>query len=352
MGVSLLKKVLTAAVLLAASFGLFSHPAQAEAPLYRLVKSVPLGAPERWDYVAFDSASGRVYVAHGDRLTVVNGKTGAMIGTVAGMPGGTHGIAFANGKGYTDDGKAGIATVFDPKTLKPIRTVKAESDADGISFDSTSGHVFVIDGDSGKLTVIDPKDDAVVATVDIGSGLEFGLSGENGKFYVDGAEKNELVRVDTATNRVDANWPLTGCIRPHGLAYDQSTHRLFASCSNKVMDIVNADSGAVMATLPIGEGTDFAVFDPIRKRAFSSNRDGTLSVIAEKSADKFEELASVKTEFGARTMAVDPKTGRLYLVTADFTVNEAVPASDPRHRYSVKPGSVKLLFFDPVHKGR
>ncbi len=346
-----MKKILASTLLLAASLGLVSS-AHAEAPLYRLVKSVPLGAPDRWDYVVFDSASDRVFVAHGDRLSVVSGKTGAPIGTVEGMPGGTHGIAFAAGKGYTDDGKAGTATVFDLKTLKTIKTVKAESDADGISYDPVSKHIFVIDGDSGKLTVIDPKDDSVVATIDAGGGLEFGLSGDNGKFYVDGAEKNELVRVDTTTNQVDAHWSLNGCIRPHGLAMDLSTHRLFASCSNKVMDVVNADSGAVVATLPIGEGTDFAVFDPVRKRAFSSNFDGTLSVIHEKTPDKFGLVEpSVKTALGARTMAVDPKTGRLYLVTADFSENKSVPTTDRRHRYSVKPGSVKLLFFDPVHSG-
>jgi YVTN family beta-propeller protein len=319
---------------------------------YRLVKSVPLGGPDRWDYTVFDSASGSVYVAHGDRLTVVNGKTGVVIGSMDGMPGGTHGIAFADGKAYTDDGKAGTVTVFKIKTLKPIRTVKAEPDADGISYDPVSKHVFVIDGDSGKLTVIDPKDDHVVATVDGGGGLEFGLSGDNGKFYVDGAEKNELVRIDTSTNKADAHWPLTGCVKPHGLAIDRNTHRLFASCSNKVMDVVNADTGAVIATLPIGEGSDFAEFDSARKLAFSSNRDGTLSVIAEKSPESFEALPPVKTKLGARTMAVNPKTGRLYLVTADFSVNEAIPANDHRHRYTVKPGSVQLLFFDPVQAGR
>lgn len=320
-------------------------PAWAAAkPLYTLVKSVPLGAPDRWDYVVFDD--GRVYVAHGDRVTVVDGTTGAALGNLEGMPGGSHGVAFAEGKGYTDDGRAGTVTVFDPRTLKPIRTVKAEPDADGIVYDGVSRHVFVIDGDSGKLTVIDPKDDSVVATIEAGGGLEFGVSGENGKLYVDGAERNELVRVDTRTNKVDGRWPLTGCVKPHGLAIDRQTLRLFASCANKVMIVANAGNGAITATLPIGEGTDFAVFDAVRKRAFSSNRDGTLSVIAEKSPDSFEVLSPVQTAFGARTMAVDPKSGRLYLVTADFTVNEAVPVTDPRHRFAVKPGTVKLLMFD------
>ena len=149
----------------------------------------------------FDPGMQRVYVAHGDRLTVVNGRSGAVIGTVEGMPGGTHGVAISRttGKGYTDDGKAGVAVEFDLKTLKVIKQIKAESDADGIVFDPPSGHIFVIDGNSGKLTVIDPKTDAVVATVDGGGGLEFGDTGNNGKLFVDGAAKNEIVRVDTTT---------------------------------------------------------------------------------------------------------------------------------------------------------
>jgi YVTN family beta-propeller protein len=257
-----------------------------------------------------------------------------------------HGIAIshATGKGYTDDGKAGMVAVFDLQTLKVVKQIKAESDADGIVFDPPSGHIFVIDGDSGKLTVIDPKTDTVVATIDGGGGLEFGDSGNNGKFYVDGTEKNEIVRVDTAANVVDAHWAMPACVKPHGLAIDRMHHRLFASCSNKVMVVMNADNGAVIAILPIGEGTDFASFDPERGLAFSSNRDGTLSVVAEKSADDFVSLAAIPTQLGARTMAIDPASGRIYLVTADMTVNES--AGDVRHRYSIKPGSVRLLFLD------
>ena len=251
-------------------------------------------------------------------------------------------------RGYTDDGKAGEVVAFDLKTLAVTKRIKAESDADGIVYDPASGHVFVIDGDSGKLTVIDPHTDAVVATVDAGGGLEFGDTGNNGKFYVDGAEKNEIVRVDTATNMADAHWAMPTCVKPHGLAIDRAHHRLFASCSNKVMVVMNSDNGAVIATLPIGEGTDFASFDPERGLAYSSNRDGTLSVVAELSPDKFLALPAIPTQIGARTMAIDPKSGRIYLVTADMSVNEATAAGDSRRRYSVKPGSVRLLFLDPT----
>jgi len=239
--------------LLTASMSAAATP-QAERNNYRISTTVPLGAPDRWDYVVYDPDSLRVYVAHGDRVTVVNGASGAVIGAVVGMPGGTHGIAIshATGEGYTDDGKAGEVVAFDLQTLKVVKRIKAESDADGIVFDPSSGHIFVIDGDSGKVTVIDPRTDVVVATVDAGGGLEFGVAGENGKFYVDGAEKHEVVRIDTASNVADAHWPMSTCVKPHGLAIDREHHRLFASCSNEVMVVMNADSGAVIATLPIG----------------------------------------------------------------------------------------------------
>jgi YVTN family beta-propeller protein len=340
--------VIVAMAALVASVPSATAASQGERPNYRISKVVPLGAPDRWDYVVFDPDTHRVFVAHGDRITVVDGRSGAVIGSVDGMPGGTHGVAIpqATGKGYTDDGKAGMAVEFDLKTLKVVKRIKAESDADGIVFDPPSGHIFVIDGDSGKLTVIDPKTDDVVATVDGGGGLEFGDTGNNGKFYVDGAEKNEIVRVDTSTNVADAHWPMPACVRPHGLAIDRAHHRLFASCSNKVMVVMNADDGAVIVALPIGDGTDFATFDPERDLAYSSNRDGTLSVVHELSPDKFESLPAIRTQIGARTMAIDPKSGRIYLVTADMIVDETAAPTDFRHRYSVKPGSVRLLFLD------
>jgi YVTN family beta-propeller protein len=350
-GVKMSKRMTTGvaifAFLLTAAFG--ANIQAQPSPSYRITKTVPLGAPDRWDYIVFDPVLNRVYVSHGEKVTVVDGAGGAILGEVDGIAGTTHGIASVHslGKGYIDDGKAGIAVSFDLKTLEVLKRIKAEPDADGIVYDHPSGHVLVIDGDSGKVTVIDPKTDDVVATIDGGGGLEFGVSGENGKFYVDGAEKNEIVRIDTTTNKADAHWPMPGCVTPHGLAIDRTHMRLFASCANKVMSVVNAQTGAVIANLPIGEGTDFAEFDPTHGLAFSSNRDGTLSIIAEKSPISFVALPAVTTEIGARTMAIDPKTGRIYLVTAEMTLNKSTAPADSHHRYNVKPGSVKLLFLDP-----
>lgn len=337
-------------ILAVAASGPVDAGANAPARNWTVSKTVALGAPDRWDYLTFDPDTNRLYVSHGDRVTVVDGRTGSLLGNVTGMPGGTHGIAIshATGQGFTDDGRAGVAAVFDLKTLKVLKRIPAQPDADGIIFDPPSGRVFVIDGDSGKLTAIDPKTDSVIATIDGGGGLEFGVSGDNGKLYVNGAEKHEIVRIDTATNRADAHWPMPQCQRPHGLAIDQAHHRLFSTCSNKVMVVMNADDGAVIANLPIDAGSDAAAFDPVRGLAFSSNFSGTLSVVAEETPDKFVALPAVHTMFGARTMTLDPKSGRIYLVTADITVNPSAAPNDYRHRYTVKPGSLTLYFLDPT----
>ena len=318
-------------------------------PGYSLTKTVALGSPDHWDFVIFDPTSHKVFVAHGDRVTVVNGSTGEIIGNVEGLPGGTHGVAVVPGtdRGFTDDGRAGTAASFDINKLTLIKSIRADADADAIVFDPTSGHIFVVDGDPGKLTVIDPTSDSVVATIDGGGKLETAVAGGNGKLYVNEEEKKEILRVDTANNEIDAHWPIPNCKSPHGLAFDSETHRLFSSCENNLLVVVDTDTGATVATLPIGSRSDAAVFDPKRKLIFSSNGDGTLSVIAEKDANSFESVASVPTELGARTMALDPETGRLYLVTADMTINPAADPSDFRHRYVVTPGSAKLLFFDP-----
>ncbi len=343
--------MITRFALYAGLLGAVCVPVQATAQTtahYDVVKTVPIGMPDRWDYVVFDPVQDRVYVAHGANVTVADGTSGAVLGTIE-IGGATHGIAtvHAFNKGYADDGKAGEVAVFNLQTLKVIDRIKAEPDADGIVFDPKSNHVLVVDGDSAKVTVIDPKTDTVVATIPGGGGLEFGVSDEAGKFYVDGEKNNEIVRMDLTSNTVDAHWPLTGCTTPHGLAIDRPHMRLFASCANKRMVVMNATNGTVVATLPIGEGTDFAEFDTSRGLAFSSNRDGTLSVVVEKSPGAFEALPASQTQFSARTMALNQKTGRIYTVAADFTVNDALPASDRGH-YVVKPGSVKLLFLDPT----
>jgi YVTN family beta-propeller protein len=322
-------------------------------PAYHVAKTVALGSPDRWDYLVFDGPSHRLYVSHGDRVTVLDGRDGTILGNVEGMPGGSHGIGIVSavGKGYTDDGKAGEAVAFDLKTFKTGKRIKAEDDADGIAFDPASGHVFVVDGDSKVLTVIDPKTDTAIFTINAGGGLEYAVSGNNGKLYVNGAENKEIVRIDTAANKVDAHWPIPGCTNPHGLAIDTAAHRLFVSCVNSVLTVVNAESGAVVATLPIGKGTDGAAFDPKRKLVFSSNYDGTLSVVRQESPQKYVSLGSISTAVTGKNMTIDPDTGRLFVAVADIDPNAPVPvgANGRPGRAKPLPGSFKILFLDPAH---
>jgi DNA-binding beta-propeller fold protein YncE len=325
----------------------------AQTPTYKVTNKVALGAPDRWDYLVYDEPSHRLYVAHGDRVTVLDGHSGTLIGNVEGMPGGSHGIGIvaSQGKGYTDDGKAGEAVAFDLKTLKVQKRIKAEDDADGIAFDKPSGHIFIVDGDSKVLTVIDPETDTVVGTVNAGGGLEYAVSGQNGKLYVDGSENKEIIRVDTATNAVDAHWKMPDCTSPHGLAIDTAAHRLFASCANAVLSVVNSDTGAVVATLPIGQGTDGAAFDPKRKLIFTSNNDGTLSVFHEEGPQNIKALGNISTAVTGKNMTIDPQTGRLFVAVADIDPKAPVPmgANGRPGRPKPLPGTLKILFLDPAN---
>jgi YVTN family beta-propeller protein len=318
------------------------------APDYRVVKSVALGGPDRWDYVVFDAGSGRVFVAHGDEITVVDGESGEIAGHIKGLSGTTHGIALVkdSNRGYTDEGESGKAVSFNLKTLAVEKRLQAAEDADAITFDPASNHVYVINGDGGTITVIDPKKDAVVATIAVGGKLEYGVPGEKGKLFVNGASKRELVSIDTATNQIAARWPLPDCESPHGLAIDPDDHRLFVSCLNGKINVVDSQSGHIVATVPIGKGSDAAAFDPIRKLVFSSNgKDGNISVIAVKDPNTFAPLESIPTAISARTMSINQATGRLFLATASIEPNGA---PDKRGRIPTQPGSLKLLFLDPA----
>ncbi|HZZ32311.1 MAG TPA: hypothetical protein VFE10_09990 [Phenylobacterium sp.] len=334
----------------AASLSLASMAAPAlaqSAPSYSVTKSVPLGGPDKWDYVVFDPGSHRVYVAHGDHIAVVDGRDGRMIGKVEGMPGGTHGIAIsaATGKAYTDDGKAAVAVAFDLKTLKTGARIPAADDADATALDPVTGHVFIINGDTGSITVIDPKTDKTVATLDGGGKLEYAVADDRGHLFVNGAGKREVVRIDTKANRIDGRWAIPDCASPHGLAIDKVRHRLFVSCVNSLMTVVNAETGARVATVPIGKGTDAAAYDPKRRLVFSSNgADGTISVIQQGDNDSYRPAATVKTAVSARTMSIDPETGRLYVVAMDVD-----PAAGPNDHPKPHPGSLHLMFLDPAH---
>jgi DNA-binding beta-propeller fold protein YncE len=326
---------------------LFAGSAMAD-PAYLLTKSTPLGAPDRWDYTVFNAATDRVYAAHGDKLAVVDAQTGELVGQVEAIAGGTHGvgISVATGQGFTDDGRNGLAVAFDLKTLKIVKSIPADKDADAIATDKATGHIFIIEGDPGAVSVIDPNTDAVVAAINAGEKMEYARSDDQGTLYVAGVEKKDLLKIDARTNAVVARWPTPDCTSPHGLALDRKSRRLFMGCVNLKMMVVDADTGNVVAELPIGKGSDAIAFDPERKRVFSSNGiDGTITVFQETSPDAYQPMEAIKTALGGRTMDVDPKTGRLFVLAAD-TDPPPTPGARPRPR----PGTLKMMIFDPVGK--
>jgi DNA-binding beta-propeller fold protein YncE len=329
--------------------GLPAPSARAKEPLYTLAKTVPLGGVIKWDYLHFDPDSDRVFISHGTELTVVDARTGKMIGHVTGLTG-SHGIAIdhANGLGYADSGKTESLNIFDLKTLKTIKTIPALLDADGMAFDAPTAQVFIAGGDANAVLAVDTKTNEPARTIPLGGAPEFLVADDAGSLFVNINDKNEIVKIDTKTDAITARWPVAPCVGPTGLAIDAQSHRLFSSCENATMMVVDSDTGKIIATLPIGKGTDAAGFDPARKLAFSSNRDGTLTVIQEADPDHFTVLGNVATEPGARTMAIDPSTGDVFLVTARVQSAGAPKQAGGPPSYKFAPGTVTLLIYRPT----
>ena len=315
-------------------------------PAYKQVHATRLGAPDRWDYVLFDPSSDRVFVAHGNHTDVVDGRSGRVVGHVGPLDG-AHGTVVAPtlGRGFADSGESRSLTGFSLATLKPIGQAPAGEDADAVAYDPASRHVFVIDGDSGDISVIDAATLKPLATITLDAGaLEFATGDGHGHLFVNLAEAGGLARIDIATNKVTGRWKLAGCVSPHGMAYDDTARRLFTSCENGALKVIDADDGHVVASLPIAKGSDSVAVDPRRRLVFSANGSGTVSIIAIHDAGHFTPETPLRTPKGARTMAVDPVTGRIFLAsaTADGTIQRG---GHTRMRFV--PGSLKLLMFDP-----
>jgi DNA-binding beta-propeller fold protein YncE len=316
------------------------------AALYKISQSIALGAPEQWDYLTYDSESGRLFIAHGSGIDVIDGAGGKLLGKIA-VPG-ANGIAVVPGigKGYAGSRIKKVTVVFDLKTLQVIKELAADEDTDAVVYDPASRRVFIMQGDPHNITVIDTHSDTVVTKLALDGQPEFAAADGNGKLFVNITDKNEIQRIDTKAARIDATWPISDCQRPHGLAISPPDHRLFASCVNSKLLVVDSTDGKIVATLPIGKGSDAAAYDAARKRIFSSNSDGTLSVIQQDTPQHYTGLGNFPTRELARTMALDPKSGRVYLVAAERLEVDPT-ATDPRKRFAVRPGSVSLLFDDP-----
>jgi YVTN family beta-propeller protein len=318
--------------------------AAASAQEYTLEKTVKLGGEGGWDYLTVDDAARRVYVSRSTHVMVLDADTLQVVGDIPDTSG-VHGIAIVAelGKGFTSNGRANTLTVFDTRTLKATAEVKAGANPDAILYDHFTRRVFAFNGRSGDVTVVDAKTDAVLATIPIGGKLEFGQTDGKGQVFVNVEDKSEIVALDAKQMKVLARWSIRPCEEPSGLALDAAHRRLFSVCGNKLMAVVDADTGKVVTTLPIGAGSDGAAFDPASQNAFSSNGEGTLTVVHESAPDKFEVVQTVKTQRSARTITLDPKTHSLLLPAAEFGPAPAPTAEQPRPRPTLVPGSFALV---------
>ncbi|MGD1211802.1 MAG: YncE family protein [Candidatus Acidiferrales bacterium] len=313
---------------------------------YHLIKTIKLGGEGFWDYLAFDSPTRRLFISRGTKVVVLDVDSEKVVGEIPNTLG-VHGIALAPdlGNGYTSNGGAGTISIFDMKTLQVIGQAQAEKNPDAIVYDPASKRVFAMNGLSASATAIDAKTGMVAGTIALNGKPEFAVADGAGHVYVNLENKSEEVQIDSKNLVVTARWPLAPCESPSGLAIDREHRRLFAGCHNKLMAVVDADSGQVIASLPIGIGVDANQFDPGTGFAFSSNGSGTLTVVHEDSPSQFTVVEEVPTQTGARTMALDPKTHEVYLVTAQFAPPPPPTPDNPHPRGGMVPDSFVVLVF-------
>ena len=318
---------------------------QAQTSGYHVTKTFHIASPGGWDYPAIDPGSNKLYLSHGNQVNILDKKTGDSLGIIPNTTG-IHGIAFidAMGKGYTSNGRLNNVTVFDLKTDKIIGQIAVGKNPDWIMYDPFSKKIITSNHTGGDLSVIDPVTDMVVATIPIGgTKLETVVSNNAGKLYVNAEDINEIVEVDIIKYVALNHWPLAPGEGPTGLAIDVKTKRLFSTC-DKLLIVMDATNGKIVDKLPIGDGCDGAAFDPATKLIFTSNGEGTITVVKEVSANKFKVIDNITTKKGARTICLDEKTHKLYLPAADY---EALPADAPKNtRPKMIPGSFQVLVIE------
>ena len=311
---------------------------------YQVVQKVPIGGAGGWDYLTLDSAGRRLYVSNATRVVVVDVDHSKVVGEVPDTPG-VHGIAIARdlNRGFTSNGRANTVTIFDLKTLKPIgQPVATGQNPDSIIYEPVTHRVFTFNGRTKDATAIDAKSGAVLGAIALGGRPEFCAADGKGFVYVNIEDTAEIAAIDAKAMSVTRRSPLMPCKEPSGLAIDAKERRLFSVCHNNLMAITDADSGKVIATPPIGSGVDGAGFDPGDGVAFSSNGEGTLTVVKLVNG-KYTAVDNVPTERGARTMAVDPKTHRIFLPSAEFGPTPAPTEKQPRPRPPILPDTFHLV---------
>ena len=315
---------------------------------YRLLTRLPLGGEGGWDYLTCDSAARRLYVSRGTHVAVVDVDSGTVVGDVPGMQG-VHGIALApDRRGFTSNGRSSSITIFDTGTLAVLGEVKSTGEnPDAILYDPASRRVFAFNGRGKSATAIDAAGGTVAGTIPLDGKPEFAVADGKGRVFVNIEDKNQVTVIDSRGLRVEKSWPIPSCEEPTGLALDREHGRLFAVCHNRTMAVLDAETGRSVASLPIGEGVDAAAYDPGTALAFASNGDGTLTIVKQDGPDAYHVVENTATQRGARTMALDEQTHRVFLATAEFGPPPPATAEQPRPRPPVVPGSFTILVLGP-----
>lgn len=311
---------------------------------YQVAKQFALSGEGGWDYLTYDAAGKRLFITRSTHVMVVDPATGSILGDIPALAG-VHGVALAPelGKGFTSNGRDNSVTVFDLKTLATLANIPIDGkNPDAIVYDPTTKRVFTFNGGSANATAIDAATNAVIGTFALPGRPEFAAVGANGTIYVNLEDKSSISAIDAKTNTVVRTTPLAPCEEPSGLSIDVAHHRLFAGCSNSLMAVIDGDTGKVVTTLPIGKGTDATAFDPGTQLAFSSNGEGTLTIVHEDSPNAYTVVQNATTQASARTMAIDTNTHAAYTVVAQYTLGPPA-AGSTRPTRTLVPGSFMLL---------
>jgi DNA-binding beta-propeller fold protein YncE len=327
------------------SLSLAAVAVAAAGPGYHVIKTYKVGGEGGWDYLTVDASTRRFYISRGTHVIVLDADSGKNVGDIPDTPG-VHGIALAPelGKGFVSNGREGTVTVFDLSTLAPSGSkIKVGENPDAILYEPATKRVFTFNGRSQDSTAIDAASGKVLGTIKLDGKPEFAASDAKGQVFVNIEDKSELTVIDPNKLEVKTKWPLAPCTEPSGLALDRKNRRLFVGCDNKMMAVVDADSGKVLATPAIGEGVDATAYDDETGLAFASCGEGVLTVVREDSPQKFSVVENVKTEAGARTMALDTKTHNLFTVTAKFGPPPAATADNPHPRRTILPDTFEVL---------
>jgi YVTN family beta-propeller protein len=308
---------------------------------YKVVSTVKLGGEGGWDDLSYDKDGQRLFITRGSHVMVVDTNTLKVSGDIPDQSG-IHGVALAPepGRGFVSNGGDNSVTVFDLKTLKKLDSVKVGEVPDAILYDPFTRHVFTFNARSKDSTVVDAASGKVVGTIPLGGKPEFAVTDSDGKVFVNIEDKSEIAAIDASKLVVLNRWPLGPCQDPSALAFDVKHHRLFAGCGNKMMAVVDSETGKVITTLPIGAGVDGGRFNPNTQEVFMScGGDGVLTIVHEDSPDKFTVTQNLATAKGARTMAMDYASNTAYLVTAQRVATPPAPGQRP----AMVPGSFELI---------